>query len=989
LLIASATQSAEVNVHVNENEITALGHFSECSITINNQTFDGATSIDFTDTINEMIDEKSKDFETEPFKPSVINYGAKGDGSTDDTEAFQTALSENRLVYVPEGTYKLSDTLLVRPNCELELSQATHLKFTQTEDNCIELRSSATLRGNHAVIEVPYSFTGNVISVDTQFDEGASDTPPFAHWDPMWKRARYIYDVCIVKPDPNAGLHYSIDGTCSGTGIYLSAKGKHLTEGDINFIWGAILQGIRIAGAFTYGIQVENIDNPDDSTEDDAWNHDMRIEAVIQGCETGASLTNCNTAHLAVTIQPSTAQDGTKYAKWGVYLNDCRNIDMTSSLIWDWHAARDDSEEYQHIAMYGNCRGLVLSDFLYYENSTDIRKLIYTDTPSNLEKMTILQEPITRWFKPIDGVPYFSDGYEDKKLALEEDIDRHFTTDSIKMFEDVLSKAIDTDGSIYNEVGYKKGGYLTSSADIASNDTYNTYAHTGFIKCKSSDVIHVKGIDLATNDSNCRIAKYDSDFKPISQTNITMSNIISNASYYHYTTEYDEENDEYKITLVGSSDTAYIRISVFTRTLSEYPIITVNEDIKYEEHGFLADGIKVKAENVIGLPSDDGTDGTWESMPDKPFYEKGISYEWDGVVTEGMKTAPVEGAGLTFYKISDDIINHKEIVGATVKNFFDGKEVETIITSEMLTTFDSGAWIALSSIPFAVCTTKEDIITMMGITISFASAGIWFPMFDSNNEERTYFIKKEYELKKIDPKFLYQSDLSQNDETQPDYVKNRTHWSEITNEKVILSETLVEFTEENEGFFVFESQLVEGKKYKVIWNGNEYNYTAKTVEGVVAIGNLSYLNDTTSIIYEEPFAVANMDGAAVLLAFKELPLTANVIITEYDEIVHKLPDKFIDKEFRITATRNEDSSFLVDKTFSEVQKAHSDGKNITLAFISDVEYIYYLSHISDEQIEFMSLYMANQNDPIIRFAQLTRSDTFTIRSIDLTLYRNS
>jgi len=43
---------------------------------------------------------------------NVKDYGAKGDGKTDDTQALQRALNQkNRFVYLPAGTYLVSDTL--------------------------------------------------------------------------------------------------------------------------------------------------------------------------------------------------------------------------------------------------------------------------------------------------------------------------------------------------------------------------------------------------------------------------------------------------------------------------------------------------------------------------------------------------------------------------------------------------------------------------------------------------------------------------------------------------------------------------------------------------------------------------------------------------------------------------------------------------------------------------------------------------------------
>lgn len=50
---------------------------------------------------------------------SVTQYGAKGDGVTDDTEAFEKAIAENNAVYVPQGWYRLTRTLKMKPETAL------------------------------------------------------------------------------------------------------------------------------------------------------------------------------------------------------------------------------------------------------------------------------------------------------------------------------------------------------------------------------------------------------------------------------------------------------------------------------------------------------------------------------------------------------------------------------------------------------------------------------------------------------------------------------------------------------------------------------------------------------------------------------------------------------------------------------------------------------------------------------------------------------
>ena len=50
---------------------------------------------------------------------SVTEFGARGDGETDDTAAVQRAIDERRDVFFREGTYLVSDTLRLRPDSRL------------------------------------------------------------------------------------------------------------------------------------------------------------------------------------------------------------------------------------------------------------------------------------------------------------------------------------------------------------------------------------------------------------------------------------------------------------------------------------------------------------------------------------------------------------------------------------------------------------------------------------------------------------------------------------------------------------------------------------------------------------------------------------------------------------------------------------------------------------------------------------------------------
>lgn len=537
---------------------------------------------------------------------SVKAYGAKGDGVADDTEWFQKALAQNRIVTVPGGTYKLSGELVIGANCCLELSQDTVLDFTQTTGNCISFGMLGNLKGNHATVRVPYGFSGVVINASTAIVKDQNEiyaVPPYSKWDPQWKYACYLTDLNIVKPD-SRGFHYSVNGDCNGTAVSVIADGYATST----YMWGTHFSGLRIAGAFQYGIRAQTLVKTwvdgNGKTQTSGWNHEMRVDAFIDACETGVSLEGCNNAYISAIIQPRRAytleEKYLPYAKYGIKLTNSKNVDLSGSRVWDWDSEKTlcgTNAEYQHIAMYGQCRGLILNDFCYYEVSDDIRDTIFTDTPSNLEQMTILQEPITRWFKPKDGVPYFSDGLKEKRIITEEELADHFDTEIVKGFTDVLATAIDTDGAVYNGVGYKIGARVPTTGGTPEVNAW--YGCTGFIPCAQGKQIFADGLSYASGDDYCQIILFDSNFNYI--VHVNRGNLLKGNNYH---VGYKETANGFVLTVNSVpelNNVAYARLNIHKSQWGENPMIAIDEEIKYKYEGFLADGILVKAENVMNM----------------------------------------------------------------------------------------------------------------------------------------------------------------------------------------------------------------------------------------------------------------------------------------------------------------------------------------------------------------------------------------------------
>lgn len=133
----------------------------------------------------------------------------------------------------------------------------------------------------------------------------------------------------------------------------------------------------------------------------------------------------------------------------------------------------------------------------------------------------------------------------------------------------------DTDGSVYNKVGYKTGYKLSSSGGLES---WSGVEVTGFIPVSVGDVIRLSGITNPSNSANAgsvnRFAFYKSD-----KSFITVINSKTNSIGWWDCT-YDDDNNPIKFTVKSDKAPAVAYMRVSAEEINSESVITVNEEIK-------------------------------------------------------------------------------------------------------------------------------------------------------------------------------------------------------------------------------------------------------------------------------------------------------------------------------------------------------------------------------------------------------------------------
>lgn len=142
-----------------------------------------------------------------------------------------------------------------------------------------------------------------------------------------------------------------------------------------------------------------------------------------------------------------------------------------------------------------------------------------------------------------------------------------------------------------------------------------------------------------------------------------------------------------------------------------------------------------------------------------------------------------------------------------------------------------------------------------------------------------------------------QPDWNQNDETQPDYVKNRPFYTGDPVETVLVEESTVSFVNANGTVYMGQIQqnfkATVGETYKVSWDGTTYESTCVNLNENLYIGNLSISGISSDT--GEPFLMYVVNGEGIEIYTKDTSASHAISISVFAVEVVKIDEKYLPK----------------------------------------------------------------------------------------------
>lgn len=141
-----------------------------------------------------------------------------------------------------------------------------------------------------------------------------------------------------------------------------------------------------------------------------------------------------------------------------------------------------------------------------------------------------------------------------------------------------------------------------------------------------------------------------------------------------------------------------------------------------------------------------------------------------------------------------------------------------------------------------------------------------------------------------------QPDWNQNDDTQPDHIKNRPFYTDDPVETVLVEENTLTFEDGGKG--IYASQMLTtfvatvGEIYKVYWDGTAYECACINFnDKALVMGNLSIAGGGSDT--GEPFYILVNNGRAILIATADTASSHTISISRMVASVVKIDAKYL------------------------------------------------------------------------------------------------
>jgi hypothetical protein len=175
---------------------------------------------------------------------------------------------------------------------------------------------------------------------------------------------------------------------------------------------------------------------------------------------------------------------------------------------------------------------------------------------------------------------------------------------------------------------------------------------------------------------------------------------------------------------------------------------TVEGAVRYDVQQALNEDDKARARENIGAG-----DGTWENMPDKPFYKTGTKIEWDGISSIGEPLDYSDTLNVVIYKVGEALLK-EDVLGATVEFTFSGEVGNRVVSESNIIDMNEDCFFVVDeyTMPIISVTSKSTVIEIEGVSLEIPSSGVWF--IKHYDRSVTSLTTADYSLKQIDKDLL-------------------------------------------------------------------------------------------------------------------------------------------------------------------------------------------------------------------------------------------